>query len=189
MRDLISADDYKLYATISSADQDEKIEAIVSNISNLVKTYCARTFIDNYDVGTSVYTNITEYFNGGSDVYYTSEFPINSIVSVSYSDDYGQTYTDLTEYTDFVLDRQNDRIPIFNAENISIPNYFRIVYKGGFSETPYDLKLACLDLVDYYMKKESTKIKSMASTSVEYITTSDFPSHIKRVLDLYRVIR
>lgn len=189
MKDLISVDDYKIYAGISSTDNDEKFELVAKNISSLVKTYCARNFIDNYDISTSSFTDITEYFNGGSDVYYTSEFPLVSITSVSYSDDGGQTYTALTDYTDYILDKQNDRIMLSGAENIVFPNYFKIVYKGGYSETPYDLRLACLDLMDYYIKRESTKAKSSASVSLEYITTSDFPSHIKRVLDLYRIIR
>ena len=41
----------------------------------------------------------------------------------------------------------------------------------------------------YYMKKESTPRKSGSDVSVQYITNSDFPPHIKRVLDLYRIIR
>ena len=189
MRDLITVDDYKIYANIVSSDQDERIELITTSISNYIKTYCGRSFIDNYDVSNSTFTDITQYFSGGSDIVYTEEFPIVSVTSVSYTEDYGQNYTTLTEYTDYVVDKQHDRLKIFNSENIDSPNYFKIVYKGGYSDIPSDLKLACFDLVEYYLKKESTNRKTSGTVSVEYITTSDLPSHIKRVLDLYRVIR
>ena len=183
MINLIDMDEYKSYAKISSADQDDKIDMLTTSISELVKAYCARTFVDYFS------TDKTEYFNGGSDIYYTSEMPIVSITSIAYSVDYGQTYTDLANYVDYVFDISNDRVLIPGAENIDLPNYFKVIYKAGYPSVPADLKLALFDLVDYYMKKESTPRKTGSDVSVQYITNSDFPPHIKRVLDLYRIIR
>lgn len=188
MRDLITVDDYKIYAGITSLEQDEKLDLLVPMVSNFVKSYCARSFIDNYDIASSAFTDITQYFSGGSDIVYTEEFPIVTVQSVSYSEDYGQTYTTLTEYTDYVVDKQHDRVSIFNAETIESPNYFKIIYKGGYSETPPEVKLACYDLVEYYMRKESAPRKTQGSVSIEYVREG-LPNHIKRVLDLYRNVR
>ena len=115
--------------------------------------------------------------------------PIVGITSVEESLDFGQTYTTLVVYTDYVLDLMNDKIDLFYGEVVDSPNRFKITYKAGFASVPLDLKLALFDLMDYYMKKESTPRKSSSDVSVQYITNSDFPPHIKRVLDLYRVIR
>jgi len=189
MRNLITIDDYKLYATISSDTLDDKLELILKSVSELVKNYCGRNFIDGYNVATSEFIDLTEYYTGGDTTFYTREFPLITISSLSLSTDNGQTYTALAEYTDFVLDKQNDSIKIFSAESVNSPNAYKIIYKGGYSSTPTDLQIACLDLVEYYMKKESTPRKTSGSVSIEYIRTNDFPAHIKRVLDLYRLLK
>jgi hypothetical protein len=190
MRNLITVDDYKTYATISSSDQDEKIELLIPFISQLIKNYCTRSFIDNYDVDTESFTDIIQYYNGGDNYVYTEEFPILSVEEIATSEDNGQTYTNvLVEYTDYLIDKQNDRLMIFGAEDINYPNYFKITYKAGYSVLPGDLYIAALDLLPYYMKGESSPRKTQSSVSIEYIRSSDFPHHIKRVLDLYRVIR
>lgn len=182
MANLFNITDYKIYAKITSTEQDPKLGVLVTSISELVKSYCARTFIDYYT------TDKTEYYSGSSNYFYTEEFPIISVTSISYSEDYGQTYTNLTNFTDYVIDKSFDRLIIFGAENINHPNYYKIVYKAGYPVIPEDLKLALFDLMDYYMKKESVPRKQSGSTELVYITNSDFPPHIKRVLDLYRVI-
>lgn len=184
---LITVNEYKDYVGIVSSDQDVKITNVIKYVSDLVKSYCNRNFIDNYS-GTS-YTNIVEYYNGGFTKYYTKEFPIVSIVSIAYSLDLGVTYTALTANTDYVLDIQYDRVHIVNAENIVGVNAYKITYTGGYKETPQALKVAVLDLVKYYMKQEEVPRKAAGTNVVlEYITSSDLPPHIKRVLDLYRVI-
>lgn len=182
MANLFSTADYKIYAKISSTDQDPKLDILATSISELVKSYCARTFLDYYA------TDKIEYYNGSSNYYYTEEFPIVSVTSIGYSEDYGQTYTSLTNFTDYAVDKPFDRLIIFGAENINSPNYYKITYKAGYQTVPEDLKLALFDLMDYYMKKESTPRKQAGSTELVYVTNSDFPPHIKRVLDLYRVI-
>jgi len=189
MRNLITVDDYKLYTNISSLDQDDRIELLIPYVSQLIKNYCTRTFIDNYDVDTENFTNIIQYYNGGDDYLYTEEFPILSVEEVAYSEDSGQTYIPLAEYTDYLIDKQNDRLVIFGASDINYPNYFKITYRAGYSVLPGDLYIAALDLLEYYMKREASPRKTQGSVSIEYIRSSDFPHHIKRVLDLYRVIR
>lgn len=179
---LFDLDEYKQYANIVSTDKDERLEALVLSISTLVRSYCARSFTDYYA------TDKTEYYNGGSTNYSTEEFPIVSVTSVTYSSDYGQSYTTLTLYTDYVIDKSKDSIVIFDGDLVDSPNAYKIIYKAGYSSIPADLKLALFDLMDYYLKKEATPRKSSGSVSIEYITNSDFPPHIKRILDLYRAI-
>lgn len=181
---LVTLDEYKLFAGIVSEEYDDKLTGIIKRVSELVKTYCDRTFIDSYDKTTSTYSNIVEYTNN-SGYYYTKEFPVHELVSVEYSADYGATYT---AYTEAVLDKSSDAILLYGAD-VSQANAFKITYKAGYDKTPEDLKLACLDLVEYYYKEQSTTRKSSGSTALEYITTENLPSHIKRILDLYRALR
>lgn len=183
MTTLITLDEYKEYAAITSIDFDDKLQSIVNRVSELVKVYCGRKFIDNYNKATQSFTNIQEYSNIDG-YFYPMEFPVHSLVSVEYSVDLGVTYSILTGCA---LDKSKDAIYIPDEAREGI-NMFRITYTGGFQKTPEDLKLACLDLVEYYYKSEAVPRRSTMNNTVEYVTTADMPSHIKRVLDLYRVL-
>ncbi len=180
---LISLDEYKERHSISSSEFDDKLTYIIAGVSQLVKSYCGRDFIDGYDKATSSFIDRIEYSNQNG-YFYTTEFPVVAVTSVEYSEDSGTTYT---AFTDFALDRQKDAIYIGGADVDAI-NAFKITYRAGYSKLPDDIKLACIDLVDYYYKNESTPRKSAGNTTLEYVIGSDMPSHIKRVLDLYRVL-
>lgn len=180
---LVTLAEYKTYASINSTDFDDKLSSIVTKVSELVKTYCNRLFIDGYDPISSSFLDIVEYTNRDGN-YYPNEFPIQSVVSVEYSQDNGETYSSAIGCA---FDRVKEAIYIPDEGREGV-NAFKITYKGGYQNTPEDLKLACLDLIEFYYKGEYTPRKSSSNNVIEYITTSDLPSHIKRVLDLYRVI-
>ena len=69
-----------------------------------------------------------------------------------------------------------------------------MTYNAGYSATPDDLKLALFDLVNYYLKGEHKERRTLGGATLQNQGTSgvrdntDFPDHIKRVLDLYRVV-
>ena len=54
MADLVSVSEYKAYADITSTTNDAKINTLRGYVSSLVKTYCGRTFIDNYSTTNTV---------------------------------------------------------------------------------------------------------------------------------------
>lgn len=188
MASLVTLNEYKDYADIVSDDQDTRIKAVILYVSDFVKQYCNRTFIDNYDTVGSQFTPIVEYWNGGSCFYNTKEYPIQSVTSVELSPDLGQTYTALAAGTDYAHDLSKDRIYVVEGDLYDDVNSYRITYTGGYSALPDSLKVAVLDLIDYYIKQESTPKRVQNFVSVEYVKTSDLPHHIKRVLDLFRNI-
>ena len=49
MTDLVTANEYKSYKAIEHFKDDEKINALVTPISELVKRYCGTSFIDYYN--------------------------------------------------------------------------------------------------------------------------------------------
>jgi hypothetical protein len=99
----------------------------------------------------------------------------------------------------WVADREFDIDSAAQAITKTIGNFskgtkaVKLVYKGGYLSTPADLKLACYDLTTYYLKKESTPAKSMPGSNIKNISRSqalhsEFPPHIKRILEHYRHI-
>lgn len=182
--DLVGLEEYKTYAGITNPNQDDVITSLIPKVSALVKNYCRRTFVDWVD------EQKTEVFNGG-ECFNLAEFPVINIISVEYSSDYGQNYTALTEYTDWVLDRSTDQIKPLTVSGLFTPviNGYRVTYVAGYEVLPEDLKLAVLDLITYYLKNDaavhSPKAPGTNSVQIEYISTTSLPAHIKRVLDLY----
>jgi len=99
---------------------------------------------------------------------------------------------------EYVLDSENDRVHRIAPDTgkskafPSGPDAIKVTYRGGYSETPNDLKLAAFDLVTYYRKKESIPRKITSASGMGSVThaganlPADFPPHIKRILDLYR---
>ena len=200
---LVTLAEYKAYVGITSTTSDAQLNAIITGISNLVKQICGRTFVDY------VNDNKVEVFKGGP-AFNVAETPLLSVVAFEYSTDYGNTYTELVEYTDFAVDKETSQIVPIRTMNY-YPDYYagtsttmryspepefprrvngyRITYTAGYEVLPYDLRLAVLDLVTYYFKQEwavkSSKAIGSSTTQIDYIMNTDLPANIKRVLDLY----
>jgi hypothetical protein len=182
---LVTRQEYKTYAGIKSTNFDVEIDALIPRVSQLVKNYCRRTFVDHMDAGNEK----TDVFNGDVDKLILPEGPVFDIVSVSQSDDYGQTYMPLVKYSDWVND--GDFILPVNAQNYWAKKIrgYKVVYFAGYDDVPQDVGLAVMDLITYYRKNDgaihSTKAPGTNAVQIEYISTTSLPAHIKRVLDLY----
>lgn len=189
--DLITLAEVKAYAGINSTNQDEVISLLIPRVSDLVKNICTRGFIDYVD------DLAIDTFNGADAKYlYTEEPNIISVSSVEYSRDFGATYTPLTEFVDYVLDTQKDRIYAVPTSGIlggkwkDYVNGYRITYNAGYPDgVPNDLKQGITDLIMYYLKSDmavkSTKAPGTSSVQIEYILKPSFPAHIERIIMLY----
>lgn len=184
---LVTRAEYKAYVGITSPTQDATIDALIPRVSELVKTYCRRTFVDHVNDST------TETTSGGyGNTLMVKEYPILSVSSVDFSSDYGQTYTALEEYVDYAVDVENGSIVCIphTDEWVKYINGYQITYTAGYEVIPADLKLAVFDLITYYIKNDaaihSPKAPGTNSVQIEYITSSALPAHIRRILDLYK---
>lgn len=181
---LVTKAEFKAYAGLTSTTQDAAIDSLIPKVSELIKSICGRSFVD--------YVNDAkvEYPLGGAAFINVSEPPIIAISSLEYSSDYGATYTTLTEYVDYTWNRRDDTIVSISGTDFdSKPNAYRLTYTGGYETLPQDLKLATLDLVNYYLRNDmavhSTRSQGSNTVQIEYVINTNLPAHIKRVLDLY----
>ena len=76
MANLITLQQFKDAEGIQSPKDDYKITRIIDSVSELVKTYCANTFVDYYS------TNKAEVFSidWGTYIVQLTESPVNTIV-------------------------------------------------------------------------------------------------------------
>lgn len=179
---LVTRAEYKTYAEINSTNSDTIIDFLIPKVSKFVKDYCRRTFVDYVDVAK------VEVVSGGVPYLLLTEAPIINISSIEFSTDYGQTYTPLVEFVDWVRDGELI-LPISNTEFPKHIRGYKITYTAGFDDVPEDLTLAILDLITYYRKNDGAvnALKHVNTTSmqIEYISDTALPAHIKRILDLY----
>ena len=196
MTDLCTKQEYKDYKQIVNLKDDDQIDILIDSVSQLVKTYCGSTLIDYY---SSDMTETFDLFDEGMAEIFLTESPLVSVSSVQERGSIADSYTTLTANTDYYVDTEHDRIFRIDGEISSKawPRGFasvKIVYRAGYSTTPQDLRLAIYDLITYYLKEEYKGRKSMAGATLQNETSTSiredigFPDHIKRVLDMYRVV-
>lgn len=201
MADLFTLDDYKTFKGIEHFKDDSKISALVSPISELVKTYCGTSFIDFYSSDKTEFFDIKDTFTTAVMV---DESPLISVSQVQERQSQAESYVTLiTENSDssgkyeYIVDTGLDLVRRTTATSDKAfpkgPKAVKIVYRSGYASTPEDLKLACFDLVKYYLKDErksgltisGAQIRNEVSTTLR--DNIGFPDHIKRILDFYKI--
>jgi len=188
--ELVSLDEFKAYKKITKDEDDPKLTIMIRSASELAKTYCRRSFVDYVD------TDKVEYFDGDSlETLFLGEFPVISVSEVAVAPD-GVTYTALTADEDYFIDYSVDAIR--TADNLpftigSYPSFksVKVTYRAGYSEVPEDVKIAVMDLVEYYRQEEYTPRKAFQDSSIENLGfreggKASLPAHIKRVFEMYK---
>ena len=201
MADLITLQQYKDFAGLQGVQTDARINVIIDSVSQLVKNYCGTSFIDFY---SSDKTEFFDIMDNHTTRIMLGESPLVSVSQVQEREDQSSSYVTLiTENSDssdkyeYMIDTTTDSIVRTNSTR-DIPfargrKAVKVVYRAGYSSTPEDLKLACFDLVRYYLKDERKDRMTIAGATVENAVSTSirnnagFPDHIKRVLDMYKI--
>ena len=197
MADLITVNEYKDAEGLRGEKDDDRLAVIVPQVSDLVKKYCGTSFLDYYS--TDKVETFTIRDNHTSTII-MSESPLVSVTKVEEREGYSDSYTELTTAKyEYYADIEDDAIIRTNENGNEISwkkgvGSVKITYRAGYASTPKDLQLALFDLVNYYIKDEHKERRSLGGAVQQNQGTSgirsssDFPDHIKRVLDLYRVV-
>jgi hypothetical protein len=191
MSDLITLYDYKEAESISNPKDDVKLSALITSVSQLVKTYCGKSFLDYYST-PKMETFVVEAHTHSIQLV---ESPVVEIVSVQERDAILEPYITLSAANgDFYFDASTDTL--IRSDGGMHYKYWskglgavKVSYRAGYEETPADLKLAVIDLVTYYHKDEHKQSKSMSGANIQNpmgVNADNFPAHIRRILELYR---
>jgi len=185
---IINLDLYKTYKNINSVANDDRHTLIIDAVNTFIENYCGRVF-------TAVIDEV-EYFNSDETEIYPKVYPLTSVSSLEYSTDAGETYaTELVEYTDYVVDLQQDRLIALNKyfkDQLVNINALKLTYAGGYDSIPTDLEQAAVHLVDHYFDEDYIPRKFLAGASKDVVVQADLtqrlPPHIRRVFESYRNI-
>ena len=201
MANLCTLQEYKDFSGLKGVQEDARINTLIPQVTQVVKTYCGTSFIDYYS------TNKTEYFDILDDLtsrVMLDESPLVSVSQVQERDDQASSYVTLiTENSDssgkyeYIVNDDSDSITRTSATGTKYwpkgHKSVKVVYTAGYTSTPEDLKLAIFDLVKYYLKDERRERMSISGATVENPLSSSltgnigFPDHIKRILDMYKI--
>lgn len=197
MADLITVAEYKDAEGLRGEKDDDRLAVIVPQVSDLVKKYCGISFVDYFS------TDKVETFSvndANTTTLVLSESPLVAVSKVEERTTYSESYQELTtgKY-EYYVDGESDSVIRTNINGLHKAwargvGAVKITYTAGYASTPRDLQLALFDLVNYYMKDEHKERRSLGGAQIQnqgtsgIRTSSDFPDHIKRVLDLYRVV-
>ena len=201
MANLINLQQYKDFAGIKGLNEDAKINVIIPAISQAVKSYCGTSFIDHYSSDKTEFFDIKDKL---TNIVMVDESPLVSVSLVQERQSQSDSYVTLiTENSDssgkyeYIVDTDLDIVRRTTATGDKAfpmgPTAVKVVYRSGYSSTPEDLKLACFDLVKYYLKDERKERLSIAGASIQNPVSTTlrenigFPDHIKRILDFYKV--
>ena len=197
MADLITVYEYKDAEGMRGEKDDDRLGVIVPQVSDLVKKYCGTTFIDYFSTNKVETFSVRDLY---TQVLIMSESPVTAIDKVEERTSYSGAYSELTTGNyEYYFDSDADAVirTTKNGERASWAKgegAVKITYNAGYSATPKDLQLAIFDLVTYYLKDEHKQRQSLGGASMQnqgtsgIRTSTDFPDHIKRVLDLHRVV-
>ena len=197
MADLITVQEYKNAEGIAKQRKIHASILLYHKLVILAKKYCGTSFVDYYSSDKTETFSIHDNFTSTIIV---SESPLISVTSVKERGTYDASYETLaTSDYEYYVDTAADAIvrTTKSGAKKAFPQGMgsvQIAYRAGYSAAPSDLKLALFDLVTYYLKDEHKERRTIAGATLQNQGTSgvrdntDFPDHIKRVLDLYRVI-
>ncbi len=203
MANLVTLQQYKDFAGLQGVKTDARINTIIPQVTQIVKTYCGTSLVDYYSSAKTEYFDIADKLTTRVML---DEGPIVSVTSVQERDSQSDAYVTLiTENSDssgkyeYIIDSITDSIIRTNQDvDKAFPKgrkAVKVVYTAGYSSCPEDLKLAIFDLVKYYLKDERKERMSIGGATIENpVSTSirnnvGFPDHIKRVLDMYKVYK
>ena len=203
MANLVTLQQYKDFAGLSGLKIDARINVIIPQITQVVKTYCGTSLIDYYSSAKTEYFDIADRITTRIML---DEGPIVAVTSVQERESQSDTYiTLITENSDssgkyeYIIDSITDSI--IRTTSTGTKNFrmghkaIKVVYTAGYSATPADLKLAVYDLIKYYLKDERKARMQISGAMVEnQVSTSlrnniGFPDHIKRILDFYKLYK
>jgi hypothetical protein len=209
---LVTKAEYKTYQGISSTTSDTALEILIPKISELVKSICRRSFVDYVDDAKIEYSDggissielaetpviaviSLEYSTDYGKTYSTLE-EFTHYVWARNQDNLRPLLMNtrpLEVYSGSPYGNTNyGYLPYGTVTNPIFPvaiNGYRVTYNAGYETLPQDLKLAIFDIIHYYMRNDSAihsaKATSPNTMQIEYVSNTNFPAHIKRVLDLY----
>jgi hypothetical protein len=178
---LLTLQEYKLFKGINNPNQDIKLQPLVDSVNSIIQQYCQL----DLEVTTVTGIRVSRHYN-------TIILPKTNIISLDYlAIKRSSEVTEVLDPDQYILDKESGTLeiidPLINLP--SNPYSFIVDYTFGMDNVPFALKQAAVELMTYYDKREFNKSKDIGNgQSVDFTDSGILPSHIRTILDMYRVL-
>lgn len=91
----------------------------------------------------------------------------------------------------FGIESANPELSFYQAAFSNYPQAVKVTYNGGYKVIPADLKMAALEMIKIVFKgKTGSERNDMRGENIYAfkLAIDDFPPHVRRILNLYRVL-
>jgi hypothetical protein len=180
--DLTTLEKVKALLELAETDWDGLIEELIAAVSQRAGTYCNRDFEHKERV---------EYHDGGGRYLYLKGLPVVTITSISGSDTWVWDEGSLVPA---------DHYQLLNAGMVAYrfgvwpygPKALKVTYTGGYAvdAVPADLEMAVRTQAAYDFKRRKDiglESVSFPDGSIQKVSSGEFLSSVKQVLDRYRM--
>lgn len=214
MVSLVTVSEIRNYLQIVSDDKatsNANLQFLANYASSVIQSYCGReltaAYVVEYKDGGKAQLFVDRIpINSINSVmeYSGSQYvELRSIATVD--GELPNLVANANAVSDFTWDKDTGKISkdvALNSGNphlslLGVPTFanyakgVRIEYNGGYTTIPDDLKLATLDYVKMLYKKEQAgQVFALQGESKQSfpLSQNNFPPHIRRILDLYRIL-
>ena len=179
---LCSLAELKLFVGIAKSDEelDTQLEEYINGASWLLKEETGR-FLKAQA--------ITEYHDGtGSLLIMLRHRPVNSVTTLHSDSARSFGSTTLIAATDYQV-YTNGRYIIVTDAGLDVgAQVIKVVYNGGYSTIPHDLKMACIEMATYWYEKFKSHrvgLKSVSNDAGSDTYVEDMPGAVKKAIARY----
>lgn len=199
---LFTRDELKTHLGLSGTSHDAFIDQLVTQVSLLVPSWCNRIAPDGSSAIEDSVTDATEFYDGtGAQELRLKRYPVTSVTTVHVDSDRTFGAESLVPATSYTIDKPQGvlRFLPHGESGINAISYWpsgtrnvQVVYRGGYSTLPADLKLgAMLWAGSMFAKRAAVGIvsESIGGYSVTYqggVAGSGIPTEAKEILHRYR---
>lgn len=183
---ILTLAEYKAIKNRTKTEDDVHMQLVIDTVNTMIESFIGRNpYLEE---------NIEEFvsLDYDTDIIFTKKWPITSISSVREVPQ-GISLSNTLNHRPLYLDEdytfEDDRIYKLNGKNWSTGSKrVRIVYSAGYDEIPAALKLAAVELADFYIKEEYLQSRVAGNTTVTNLVSdiAKIPAHIRMVLNTYR---
>ncbi|MEW6006121.1 MAG: head-tail connector protein [Stygiobacter sp.] len=142
---MITLEEYKRYLKIQNITYDEELQNIINAVETKVEQFLNRNLLAQ---------DYVEYYDGsGSELLILRNIPVNSVSKIEYYEgrinnvDIWTEWTQDNQYSRLLIPKEKHGIILEGGIFIKGIQNFRITYNAGYTTLPYDINLACKELV------------------------------------------
>lgn len=183
---ILTLAEYKSIKNRTKTDEDVSLQLVIDTVNNIIESFLDRD--------PHLATGITEFISldYDTDIIFPKRWPITAITSIKEIPE-GSPIADLSLYTALVYDVdyvfEEDRIYRINSKNwLRGPKRVHITYSAGYTTIPQSLKLAAVELADFYIKEEYLQSRVAGTTTITNLVSdiAKIPAHVRMILNTYK---